>query len=1017
MKQFRFYNNIFGWLAFLIAAITYILTAEATASLWDCGEFIATAFKLEVGHPPGAPLFMLMARVASLFAGHDVTMAARMVNYMSALASAFTILFLFWTITHIARKLVNKSNEFSKASLAIIIGSGLVGSLAYTFSDTFWFSAVEGEVYASSSLFTAVVFWAILKWENVADEKYANRWILLIAYLMGLSIGVHLLNLLAIPAIVMVYYFRKYKVNIQGALLAFTISLGILAVVMYGIIQGAVKAASWFELFFVNSLGLPFNTGVVFYILLVLAILVFGIYYSIEKRKVLLNTIVLGILMLILGYTSYATIVIRANAQTPINENKPDNVFSLLSYLNREQYGDNPLFYGHYYNAPITDWVEKTPSYAPIDGKYKETNKNYKPVYDSRFTTFFPRMYSSNRNHIQVYTDWGSIKGKPVEVIEENKSKILNVPTFGENLQFFFTYQLGHMYMRYFLWNFAGRQNDEQGSGGILKGNWLSGINFIDEARLGPQSNLPAHMKYNPSRNVYFFLPFLLGIFGLIYLFERNKRSFVVTLLLFFMTGIAIVLYLNQTPYQPRERDYAYAGSFYVFAIWIGLGVIAIHNLIKSKKGEFVRAILAVLICLVLIPGIMAKENWHDHDRSNRYATRSYAYNYLNSCAPNAILFTLGDNDTFPLWYLQEVEGIRTDVRVVNTMLLNADWYIDAMKMKAYNSDTLPISLNYKQYVAGKRDRVYLIDKIQDPIELKQAIDFVASDNPDTKKIEGYDEQFDFIPGRNFFLKIDTASVIKSGTVSAANASLIEKQMQFTIKGNNIDKSQLIILDIIANNNWKRPIYYSGCLSEATCNLDEYLQLDGFTYRLVPIKTKYTAMSNCGRINTVSMYNQVMHTFDYRSIADPDVYLDNFHIRTINIMRFRENYTHLANMLIAENKFDSAIKVLDKYIAAIPASKVPDDVNSLGLIKAYFKAGAINKGTEVLNAYFTVCSDELKYYFSFKPRFRRLIDYDIQYNMSVLSQMADLAKKHNIVIYNNIIGNFDQFNKLYNTSN
>ena len=999
MKKFQTLNNIFGWAVFLVAAITYIITAEPTASLWDCGEFIATAFKLEVGHPPGAPLFMLMARVASLFAGSDVSRAALMINYMSALASAFTILFLFWTITHIARKSFVTDGTFKPANYIIVLGSGVVGALAYAFSDSFWFSAVEGEVYAMSSLFTAAVFWAILKWENVADQKHSNRWLVLIAYLMGLSIGVHLLNLLAIPAIVMVYYFRKFKVTWKGALLAFGISIIVLAVVMYGIISGVLIAASWVELFFVNTLGLPFNSGVLFYAIVLVGLLVYGISFTIKKKKVILNTIIVCITMILLGYMSFAAIVIRANTDTPINEDKPNHVFALLSYLNREQYGDRPLLTGQYYNAPIEEVTETKPFYEPINGRYEVVRMGYDVKYDERFTTIFPRMYSSDRNHIMVYKNWGEVTGHQVEVVENNKTRIETVPTFGENLKFFFKYQVGHMYMRYFLWNFVGRQNDEQGSGGILKGNWISGINFVDEKLIGSQENIPASMKNDPSRNTYYFLPFLLGLLGLFFLFESNKRDFSVTTILFVMTGLAIVVYLNQTPLQPRERDYAYVGSFYVFAIWIGLGVAALYSWIKHEKSAVLRASIIVLLCGLLVPGIMAHENFDDHNRSGRYTTRAYAYNYLNSCAPNAILFTYGDNDTFPLWYLQEVEGIRTDVRIVNTMLLNMDWYISQMKKKAYLSEPLPISMKYEEYMASKRSRIYLFDQVKDNIALGDAVQFAASNDPRTKTIEGYSQEIEYIPGKNFIIPVDSTVVLNNGTVSRKNASKIVKEVQFSIKGNYIDKSQLATLDIIANNQWKRPIYFVSCNNSGTCGLDSYMQVEGFAYRLVPIKFESSGFLDCGGIDTDTMYNNIMNKYYYGRMNAPDVYLDQFHKRTLNVLRFRNVFVQLAQSLITENKKDSAIKVLDKCMELTPSTKVPHDYNSVYVAQAYYAAGANEKAAKIVRDYAYACNDELTYMFSLRRGLRALMEYDLQLNLEALTQLTTVAQHYDKNVY------------------
>jgi hypothetical protein len=994
VKNFQKINNITGWLVFLVAATVYILTAEPTASLWDCGEFIATAFKLEVGHPPGAPLFMMIARVFTLFAGSDFASAAKMVNYMSALASAFTILFLYWTITHIGRKWIMKNNFTHLSDIIIVIGSGVIGALAYTFSDTFWFSAVEGEVYASSSFFTAIVFWAILKWEDVADEKHSNRWIILIAYLMGLSLGVHLLNLLAIPAIVMVYYFKKYNVTWKGSLIAFGISILILIVIMYGIIQGLVVVASWFELGFVNTLGMPYNTGIIVYIVLLVGLLVYSLYTSIKKQKVLLNTILLCFTMILIGYLSFTAIIIRANSDTPINENKPNNVFALLYYLNREQYGDRPLIYGQYFNAPMDEVTEGKPRYTPLNGKYVVTGHTYDITYDSRFTTIFPRMYSSDPSHISVYRNWGDIKGHPVDVTEDGKTKTLFVPTFGENLKFFLSYQVGHMYMRYFLWNFVGRQNDEQGNG-ILKGNWLSGINYVDSRLLGPQDNLPPSLKNVPSRNTYYFLPFLLGILGLMFLLDRSKRDFTTTTLLFIFTGLAIVIYLNQTPLQPRERDYAYAGSFYAFAIWIGLGVMALHYWINHEKSKLPRAIATVLLCLVLVPGIMAIENWDDHDRSGRYTTRAYAYNYLNSCAPNAILFTYGDNDTFPLWYLQEVEGIRTDVRVVNTMLLNTDWYIEQMKKKVYNSDPLPISMNYIQYIEGKRSRVYLINQIKEAIDLKQAIAFVASDDPRTKTIQGYNDEIEYIPGKKFALPVDKANIFSNGTVSQKNAKLVLDTLYINARTNTLTKSQLLTLDIIANNNWKRPVYFVASYEDGTCWLNDYLQLEGFAFRLVPIKTE-SSRTESGRIETSIMYDNMMNKFDYGRMDKPGVYLDQFQQRTLSVIRFRNNFARLGQALAQEGKKDSAIKVLDKCRHLLPSAKMPDDIFTVFIAEGYFMAGDTVKGTEVLNQYYNVCKSELDYFASLRPGFRSMIDYEVRYNTQAIEQMAQLAQMYKL---------------------
>ena len=699
MKLFQRLNNYIGWAIFILASLVYILTSEPTASFWDCGEYIATAVKLQVGHPPGAPTFQLIGRFFSLFAS-DPTHVARMVNTMSALCSGLTILFLFWSLTMLIKKVVCPDNSDMNITKTItIIGSSLVGALAYTFSDTFWFSAVEGEVYAMSSFFTALVFWAMLKWEAVAFEKKSFKWLIFIAYMVGLSIGVHLLNLLTIPAMVFIYYFKTHKSTPKGIFYSLLISLFLLAGVLFGIIPWVVNLAGIIEIFFVNSLGLPFNTGTIFYFALLIGGLVVGIYYTQKKVKVVLNTILLSFAFILIGYSTFLILVIRSNANTPIDENNPEDAVALLSYLNREQYGDTPLFHGQYYNAPVVDMKDGSPFYVRDKkaGKYvvSDTRKYSIPVYDPKYTTVFPRMWSSQQDqHAENYKEWAGIKG-------DNDNT--RVPSFGENLTFFRTYQLGYMYFRYFMWNFAGRQNDVQGFGGQLNGNWISGIKFIDEWRLGPQDNKPESMK-SKGDNKLFFLPLLLGLVGVFYHIKKDKKNAFVVGLLFLMTGLAISIFLNMYAFQPRERDYAFAASFYAFAIWIGFGVAGLIEWVSKKMPGKVAAIAVSLICLLLVPGIMAKEEWNDHDRSDRYTVLATASNYLNSCAPNSILFTNGDNDTFPLWYAQEVEGIRTDVRVCNLSLLNTDWYVDQMKRKAYNSDPLPISMTKDQYKQGTRD-------------------------------------------------------------------------------------------------------------------------------------------------------------------------------------------------------------------------------------------------------------------------------------------------------------------------
>ncbi len=994
-SNYKLVNNVLGWVAFAIAAITYMLTIEPTTSLWDCGEFITTAVGLEVGHPPGAPLFMIMARFFALFAP-DPSYAALMVNVMSGLASAFTILFLFWTITHLAKKLVVKDGELSKGNLIAVMGTGMVGALAYAFSDTFWFSAVEAEVYASSSLFTAVVFWAILKWEDVANEKYANRWIILIAYLMGLSIGVHLLNLLAIPAIIFVYYFKKYKPTRNGIIAAFALSVIILGVIMYGVIPGVIKIASWFELAFVNGMGLPYNTGVMFYAASVIALVVWAINYSVKHGKVVLNTIVTAFVVIMIGYSSFAMIVIRSSANPPMDENNPDNVFALLSYLNREQYGDRPLVHGEYYNAPAVDMVETKPVYIQKkdkNGKDKYVIASYKPKYefDSRFNTIFPRMYSSRANHVREYEYWGNVKkNNPIQVGDE----VIYKPSFGSNLRFFFSYQINHMYWRYFMWNFVGRQNDIQGHGDILNGNWISGIDFIDRMKIGNQDKLYPEMANKKSRNTYFFLPFLLGLIGLFYHYrssKKGKQDFFVVMLLFIFTGLAIVVYLNQYPYQPRERDYAYAGSFYAFAIWIGLGVMGLYQWLSKKGPSVITAGAISAICLVAVPGLLAQQNWDDHDRSGRYATLAYAKNYLNSCAPNAILFTYGDNDTFPLWYAQEVEGIRRDIRIVNLSLLAGDWYINQMRTKAYDSELIPMTLTADKVEPGIRDQVPVVERLSKPELLSEMIKFVASDNEATTVETQSGKKLHYFPGRKVYVPVDSAKVVSNGTVQPEDAALVVDKLEWNIKKSYLYKNDIMVYDIISNNNWERPIYFSvGMGVDSFLGLEKYFQLEGAAYRLVPIETK-PQRNELGHVNTELLYDNYMNKFTFGGLKDPDVHVDQFHILTVNIMSFRANYSRLASALNDEGKKDKAIKIMDRCMEELPTNKIPFDNTLIGFIQEYYRAGAIDKANVLLSDMAQQSYDKLNYFLSLESQYANAFRAEQEREIRVVQMLLGLA--------------------------
>lgn len=1000
-------NNLCGWITFAIAAFVYCSTIEPTGSFWDCGEFIAASYKLQVGHPPGAPLFLMMGRAMSLLSGGDVKLVSVMINLMSALMSAFCILFLFWTITAIAKKIVSNKNEITQDGIIAMMGAGFIGALAYTFSDSFWFSAVEGEVYASSSFFTAIVFWAIFKWENVADEKHSIRWIILIAYLMGLSIGVHLLNLLTIPALAFVYYFRRYPVvTTWGIIKTGVVGVIILAAVQYGIISGLVSIASKFELMFVNGFGLPFWSGFIFFLLLVGAGIWYGLNYTAKKNMVLGNTAILSALFIIIGYSSYTQIVVRSTANPPMDENDPENAFSLLGYINREQYGDRPLIYGQYYNARQVDLENGSMQYAKGNDKYIETGARIIPKYEPDKCTILPRMYSGQESHISAYKEWAGIKGD-------------ETPTFAQNLKFLFRYQLGHMYFRYFMWNFVGRQNDIQGHGGITKGNWISGIKFIDQARLGPQEHLPKSMLNNKGRNCFYFLPLILGIIGLIYHYKKDRKDFFVVLLLFFFTGIAIVLYLNGPPYQPRERDYAYAGSFYAFAMWIGLGAMAITEWLRKKMAGKTAGIVATLVCLI-VPGVMAKDGWNDHNRSHRYTSRDFAWNYLQSCAPNAIIFTNGDNDTFPLWYAQDVEGVRPDIRIINLSLLNTDWYIDQMKRRAYQSDPIPFSLTNDKYIQGTRDYVPFYDRqIPGYTDLKDVIDFIANDGPEFKVQTQGGNSLNYFPTKKFYLNIDKEAVLKSGTVQAEDAALIVDTMRWEIDKSYIMKADLMILDLLAHNNWKRPVYFAVTVgNESYMNLESYFQLEGLAYRIVPIRSEGNeAQGQTGRVDAKNMYNNMMNKFEWGNLNREDVYLDQNNLNMC--MNFRNNFSRLSETLLQKGERDSSIKVLDKMNQEMPDKTVPYNVMMLRPIELYYRAAksfnenpldsvlnsntvelpeqkrrhAIETANAIVKRMADIYEDDLNYYFSLKgTEYIKFIDRDMNQAMAVFQELIRLAK-------------------------
>ena len=1076
MKQYRLVDNVLGWLAFLISAFVYCSTIEPTASFWDCPEFITTGYKLEIGHPPGAPFFMLTANLFSQFAS-DPSDVARMVNTMSALLSATTILFLFWTITHLTRKLILKDwADLTLSKLIAIEASGMVGALIYTFSDTFWFSAVEGEVYAYSSAFTAVVFWLILKWEDHADEPHADRWLVLIMYMTGLSIGVHLLNLLCIPAIVLVYCYRKFpNIETKGSLVALVISFVVVAAVLYGVVPGIITVGGWFELFFVNVLGMPFNTGEIVYIFLLVASVIWAIYESytaknirrenisfllafamlgvpfygygwsavvigvivlavlwfilnhkkiVEKKPIytissrLKNTVLLCMLMLMIGYSSYAVIVIRSDANPPMDQNSPEDIFTLGSYLSRDQYGDRPLLYGQAYTSQVALDVEGNmckprveegaPIYSRVEKKSADEKDRYfvvshKNKYIYAQNMLFPRMH--DQAHTASYEQWmGGVDGTEVPYDRCGEPMTVKMPSQLENIRFFLSYQCNFMYWRYFMWNFAGRQNDIQGHGELEHGNWITGIPLIDNARLGDQSKLPDDLKNNKGHNVFYCLPLILGLIGLFWQSFRGRRGirqFWVVFFLFFMTGLAIVVYLNQTPVQPRERHYAYAGSFYAYAIWCGMGVAAIIDLLKKwlKRDNVVTTAVVSLACL-LVPIQMASQTWDDHDRSGRYTCRDFGQNYLMTLQDkgNPIIFTNGDNDTFPLWYNQDTEGVRTDARVCNLSYLQTDWYIDQMKRPAYDSPAVPITWPRLDYCSGTNEYVQVEPRLK-----SQILDFYKS-NPEQAEQQFGKEPFELsnimkywvrsndadmhvIPTDTLYVTIDKEAVRKSGMMMACD-SIPDKMVISLAKKNALYKGDLMMLEMIANCNWTRPIYVALTVgAENYMNLGDNFIQEGLANRISPFTTNAPGAKN---FDSEKTYNNLMNRYKYGGLSTKGLYIDETVMRMC--YTHRRLFGQLALNLIAEHKDDKALKVLQKAEKEIPDYNVPYNYISGGLdfARAYALLGKKKRANEILNKVWNHSAQYAQWYLGLAQSRFTQSQRDCMMHLSIMNQASEL---------------------------
>jgi len=997
--SFKKLNNIVAWGVFLIATIVYFLTMEPTVSWWDCGEYISTAFKLQVGHPPGAPLFQLIGRFFTLFAFGDVTKVAMMVNIMSCLCSSFTILFLYWTISMLAQKVWMKDSDNSPRINQIgVMAAAAVGALAYTFTDSFWFNAVEGEVYAMSSFLTAITFWAILKWEQTADTERHWRWILFIAYIIGLSIGVHLLNLLAIPAIVYVVYFKKYKFSWKGFFWSGVISVVLVGFIQVLLIPALVSLAGKFELFFVNSLGLPFNFGTIFYFVLLTALIVWGLWITTKKNRVVLNTAILCFMFIVIGYSSFFMLTIRANANTPINENEPKDAISMLSYLKREQYGSWPLIYGAYYTGMYYDMTDGSPIYKKDTkkGKYVEIAKNPgEPIYDDNVKTLFPRMWNGSKAQFirtyERYIDKSKMRVTTQMTPNGTRERVL-VPTFGQNLRYFIDYQCGWMFWRYFMWNFVGRQNDTEGQGEIENGNWVCGIDFIDNARLGRQDNLP-RSKQNAAHTEYYFLPLILGLVGLFFQVKRDPKNCWVVFLLFFMTGIAIIMYLNQTPYQPRERDYSYAGSFYAFAIWIGFGVLGLLELAqKFVKNQKVATALVTALCLCL-PVLMAAQGWEGHNRSGKTSALDWGKNYLTQLPENAVIFTRGDNDTFPLWYVQEVEGYRTDVRVCNFMLSSGYWYVHQMGRKTYQSERMPLSLSPAQYDNGVNEQVLIQDIYEGPVELKDVIDFVKSENPRTKVSDVEGNKYNFFPTRKLKITVDKEKVIANGIVPESMKDKIVDEIVWTIPEgtSRLYKNDLMLLDFIATNNWDRAVYFTSLSDIANVlGIDKYLHQEGPSHRFMPVPA-VEYYKGVGGVYIDGSYELLVHNSRWGNLNDPNVTIDPESVR--NILYVKQAYMRLAQALVNRKENDKAVEVLDKCLYFFPDEKLPYDIYMAYYPDIYYTAGATEKGDDMVNKLVANSVDNLRYYKSLEPKYIEYYKEDIRDELRVINQMSDATKK------------------------
>lgn len=1054
--NFKKWNTILGWFAFIIALITYSLTVEPTVSFWDCGEYIATSANLEVGHPPGAPLFQMLGAFFAMFAV-SADKIALMVNYLSVFSSAFTVLFMFWSLTLLLKKLVGSSKEISTNQNLLILGSSLIASLSFTFSDSFWYNAVEAEVYAMASFLIALLFWLGLRWEQELETPRGNKWLLIISLIIGLSFGVHFMALLTFPAIGFLYFFKKYKnVTVKSFLLANVVIVAILLFIFKLLLPFTLGFFGKTEIFMVNELGLPFNSGTIFAFLFIVAVFYFGLNYTKKKGHVFYNTLILSTLFILIGFSTWLMLPIRANANTPINENKPSDAAEVLAYYNREQYGEQKLFYGPQFSDAysgldsITPYLDDKPNYERDykSGTYIITNnfKNAKQNTDDAHKAFLPRMWSNEHNvnymtfgeplefqinpeyaHedelVQLVTEFRKgfasgeidLKGYDKFLNTYGEYLIVEKPSFASNMKFMFQYQFGYMYGRYLLWNFVGRQNDNQGKYDDMNGNWITGISFIDELLVGSQKNLTSDMQNNKGRNIYFGLPFILALIGIFYHAKKDVKSFYVLLALFLFTGLALKIYLNERPFEPRERDYALVGSFYVFAMWIAFGVYAIFEWMINYIKPKIALPIVLIVCFLASPLLLAKENWDDHDRSNKYTALAMAKAYLDSCEPNAILFTIGDNDTFPLWYMQEIEEYRTDIRIVNTSLFMTDWYIDQMKMKTHDSEPIPSSFTREQYKGSNRDYSLFVERTEEPLLLSEILKFVALDDERAKITLDSGNKVNYFPSKKVIFPIDKNTIIKNKVVNPKLYDSIVPQIEFTIKDKALYKNRLMMLDIVNENNWKRPIYFTGGSfgEDDYIWMKDYLQLDGMCFKLVPVKTPTDDPNpmRMGQIDADKMYPIVMK-WDWGNSGNPSIYHDPETRK--NSITYRTNLARLMETLINEGKNDKAEKVIDLAMTKMPIAYFEYYSMVDPFAMGYYEVGKKEKARKVLSELIVKYQESLTYFSNYKIAEQYYYASDIVSDIEQYRGLLEIAKNaKDMPFYEKEKVKFNNFNKRF----